>query len=426
MLDLTVKDVERIWIQLPYREIPARNMARELPHFNLMELCIVRLGCGVVGYGETMPYYNRDPVTDRSVQSVFGKNAADVMWSDALGHGLQMALFDAAAKAMGVPVHRLLGVQQRDRAFVSWWVIDMSAEDMLEEAQEAIRQGYTNLKAKARPWYDLREQCRVLAEGLPEWFEVDLDFNGMAVDAGRAARLLEEIERFDNVAIFETPIPHADAVGYRHLRGRVHTPLAVHYGTPSPSSAIRDDLCDGFVMTGGATRVIHGGAVAAAANKPFFVQVVGSDLTMMWGVHLAAVLTHAQWPAVSCSCLFTEGMLQPQVEVFNGTVGVPDTPGLGVEIDWDVVERYRIDPIDKPQPDLLFAIKWPSGAVSYYTDGKRPWPDFLEGRLPVFVPGVSLELIPDDGSTEWTGLQSRARENPVHSGSALIAGEKGA
>lgn len=420
MLDLTVKDVERIWIQLPYRDTPERNMARELPHFNLMELCIVRLACGVVGYGETMPYYNRDPVTDQTVRSVYGKHAVEVMWDDALGHGLQMALFDAVGKAMEVPCHRLLGGQRRDRAFVSWWVIDMSAEDMLHEAQEAIRQGYTNLKAKARPWYDLREQCRLLAKELPDWFEVDLDFNGMAVDAGRAARLLEEIERFDNIAIFETPIPHADAVGYRHLRGRVNTPLAVHYGTPSPATTLRDDLCDGFVMTGGATRVVQGGAVAAAGNKPFFVQVVGSDITMMWGVHLAAVLSHAQWPAVSCSCLFTHTLVQPQVEVFNGTVAVPDRPGLGVDINWDAVEDFRIQPIEKPQPDLLIAINWPSGAVSYYTDGKRLWPDFLEGRLPVFVPGVTLESVPDDGSDAWKALQARARLTPVHSGNALV------
>lgn len=47
-MDLTVKHVERIPVNVPFREVPARNMIRELPHWTLFEVCKVTLGCGVL------------------------------------------------------------------------------------------------------------------------------------------------------------------------------------------------------------------------------------------------------------------------------------------------------------------------------------------------------------------------------------------
>jgi L-alanine-DL-glutamate epimerase-like enolase superfamily enzyme len=151
-VDLTVESVERTWVDVPLRPLPARHMVREIPHWTLFEICRVRLACGVVGFGETMCYYTWGTVSDAAVASVRGKNAAERMWDDGLGAGLQMALFDAVARAADVPCHRLLGPQHRDRAFLSWWDIDMPAEDWLSECREALAQGYTSFKTKARPW----------------------------------------------------------------------------------------------------------------------------------------------------------------------------------------------------------------------------------------------------------------------------------
>jgi L-alanine-DL-glutamate epimerase-like enolase superfamily enzyme len=60
------------------------------------------------------------------------------MWDDSLGNGLQQALFDAVGKANDVPIHRLMGDKYRDRAFVSWWAIDMPADDWITECHEAV------------------------------------------------------------------------------------------------------------------------------------------------------------------------------------------------------------------------------------------------------------------------------------------------
>ena len=109
--DLTVTKIDRVTVKVPFRPVPARNMARELPHWKYSEICTVRLASGQLGHGETLLYYTPAAVSEEAVQRVQGRNAASLMWDDSLGTGLQMALFDAVARACDVPIHRLLGVQ---------------------------------------------------------------------------------------------------------------------------------------------------------------------------------------------------------------------------------------------------------------------------------------------------------------------------
>ena len=376
-------------------------------------------GCGVVGFGETMVYYTWGRVSESAVQRVMGRSAAEHMWDDSLGAGLQMALFDAVAKAGGVPLYRLLGRKLRDRAFVSWWAIDMPAEDWVLECRTAIAQGFTDLKAKARPWFDLDHQCRVLTKTLPPHFKIDFDFNSLLLDSSRGARYLVEIEKYPQVAIYESPIPQSDVAGNKYLRTQTRVPIAMHYGSPPIMTALKEEVCDAFVIGGGAARVTENAAVAAAADKPFWLQLVGTGVTATWALHLGAVLSHARWPAVNCHQLYTHQMIRPAMKVENGAAAVPEAPGLGVELDEEAVARFRIEPLKQepyPAPNLLIAIRWPSGATSYYAHARQYRDDFLGGRLPLFPKGVYLERITDDGSKEWKGLQARAAGGGVHTG----------
>lgn len=417
-MNLTVKTVERIPIRVPFREVPARNMVRELPHWTLFEICRVGLECGVQGFGETMQYYTFRTVSDEAIARVTGKNAAEQMWDDTLGAGLQMALFDAVGRATETPIWAILGKKHRDRPLISWWDIDMPGEDWVLECQEAMKQGYTDFKTKARPWFDLDEQCRTLCAKLPRWFDLDLDFNGMLIDAGHAVRLLTEIEQYPNVKIYESPIPQGDVAGNRFIRSKTRVAIAHHYGSPPIMTALKEDVCDGFVIGGGASAVMRQGQVAATAEKPFFLQLVGTGITATWALHFGAVLTHARWPSVNCHQLYTHHVVTPAISVSNGAAVVPDGAGLGVDLDEEALERFRLPEMpDKPypHPDLLIAIRFGSGATSYYTHTMQYWDDFLYGRLPVFQAGTRLELVPNNGSSDWKDLQSRAQQAPVHS-----------
>jgi galactonate dehydratase len=414
-----ITNIERIWVDLPLREIPRRNMVREIPHWTLFEICKVTLDNGVVGFGETMQYYTWGTVSDEAVNRCMEKSPTELMWDDSLGSGLQMALFDAVGKTLDVPCHHLLGHRVRDRAYLSWWDIDMPAEDWVAECTEAISQGYVSFKTKARPWFDPCEQMRVLEKTVPPYFEVDLDFNEMLNDTAHGTRVLAELEKFRNITIFESPIFQHDVPGNQHLRAHTSVPLALHTGRPPLEIALREEICDGFVVSGGATTITTEAKVIAAHDKIFWLQQVGSDITATWSLHMAAVLSHARWPAVNCHQLYEHRLLKTPIVVENGLAPVPEAPGLGAELDEAVVERFRCKPKEKPypHPDLLIAIRWPSGTTTYYAHAQQYWADFLGGRLPIFPRGVRLEHIENDGSKEWKDLQQRAQKGAVHSAS---------
>ena len=409
---LDVRNVEQIFVDVPFKPVPARHQFREFDHEGRRfgQIVKVHLANGVIGVGEGR-------LAGGALERVTGRSAADHMWDDSLGGGLQMALFDAVARTNEVPVHRLLGRKVRERAFMSWWAKDMPGEDWALECREAIASGYTAFKGKARPWFDLIEQCRTLAPELPKHFEIDFDFNALLLDSGHALRYLTELQQFQNMAIFESPIPQGDVEGNKVLRQRLRIPIAMHYGTPPIMTALREEVCDGFVVGGGASRVLAEGAILAAANKPFWLQITGFGLTAVWDMHLAAVLTHARWPAITLHHMFVSELVRPAIRVENGSARIPDEPGLGFALDEAAVEKYRIERIpDRPQPNRLYAIRWPSGGASYYRNADEFRADFLAGLLPPFPRGVYMEEVRDDGSSEWKDLHARAQRGGVHDG----------
>ncbi len=404
-------------VEVPYREVPGRNMARELPHWRFSEIFTVTLRSGVRGFGETLLYYTWGATEDEHVRAAMGKNAAELMWDDELGAGLQMALLDAVARTSEVPIHRLLGAQVHEQTPLSWWNIDTSQEDMALECKEAHSQGYMAYKTKGRPWIDVWQQVKQSAAVVPERFKIDLDFNDTLLDAERAIPILKELEAYPQVDIYESPIPQGDIEGNRAIRQATRVAIAMHYGNPLPAVAIREGVCDGFVIGGGASRVMRRGHTADDAEMPFWLQLVGTGITAAFSLHFGAVHSQAVWPAVNCHQLFTHNMLTKPITVRKGMADVPDSPGLGYEVDWDAVDKFRVEkPPRRPDPPRLIETTWPHGKTMYVANNGRV--NFMltigqQAKMPFFKPGVKTRLVPDDGSDAWQQLYRKARRGPV-------------
>ena len=411
-----ITSIERTWLDLPFKEVPARNMIRENPHWSIVELCTVTLDSGHTGVGETLPFYTWGAVTDEAVERARGANPAEIMWDDGLGAGLQQACFDAVGKLVETPLWALLGARARDRAHVGWWAIDMPAADWILECEEAQRQGYTSFKSKARPWFDVEDQVAQLCEAVPAHFRIDLDFNDFALDPSVARRLCKSLERWPQIAVWESPIVQEDVAGNRELRQQLDVPIAQHAGRPQLATQLTQEMCDVFVLEGGAKNAIHCGEICAEFNRPFWLQLVGTDITATMALHVAAVQSHARWPAIACNHMYREQLIEETITVVNGLAEIPDRPGLGVTVKQDVVERYRIDPIEipYPPPGLLLRLEWPTGAAYHFSHARQLWDEFQGGRLPAFIPGVNLVRVPDDGSSAWSDLHARARKGPVY------------
>ncbi len=412
-----IASIDRVTVKVPFREIPDRAMSREIPHWMYSEICSVKLKSGHVGHGETLLYYTYGATEDADVARAVGKNAVEIMWDDELGAGLQMALFDAVGKACEVPVHALLGTQLTDKTPLAWWNIDTSPKDMAAECAEAYRQGYRAYKTKGRPWFDVWSMCEETAKVVPEDFHVALDFNDTLLTAEQGIPILKELAEFPQITIWETPIFQDDIAGNQAIRKATRVPVAMHYGNPDPIVALKEEVCDGFVIGGGASRIRNRGTVAAMADKPFWLQIVGTGITATWSKHFGAVLSHANWPAVNCHQLYQHQLLTESIKVENGMSTIPAGPGLGCEIDWDAVEKYKVrKPARRPEPPRLIETTWPDGRRMYIANNGKV--NFMltigqQGRMPYFEHGVFTQLLPDNGSARWKELYASARKGPV-------------
>jgi L-alanine-DL-glutamate epimerase-like enolase superfamily enzyme len=412
---LTITDVERIVVDVPYTPRCQEWNAREIWQWRISEVIRITTDAGIVGYGETILHYTWGRVPDEAIERVKGKNPADFLGDDSLGAGLQMALYDVVGKALGVPVYRLFNLPRvREWCPISWWNIDMPPEACAAEAQEALGRGYNSHKIKARPWWDVYEQADAISAVTPPHYRIDLDWNQMLINAGNAAPVLAELDKRARVAIYESPIMQRDVEGLRQLRAKTTHPIALHFGNPPFPTVARDEACDGFVIGGGVSRVLEQGTLAAAFDKPFWLQMVGTGLTTALSLHLGAALPAAQWPSVNCLNIYTDDLLVEPFCIQDGYARVPEGPGLGIEVDEAALARLKMEPpYELPKPRLLLSVIWPGGRVRHYASLRQCWTDAHSGSIPAQDRGVKLEVRADDGSPEWADLYARAERGPV-------------
>ncbi len=413
-----VTGMERFTLVVPFVDRVRREMERAGIHtWSELEITRVDTDAGISGWGETVQNYTWGRV--QAEEKVMGRSPFETMWDDSLGAGLQMALFDAAGKLAGVPLYRLLGSKCRDWAAISFWDLDMSPEKYAVEAQTAVGLGYNCIKIKTRPWWDVRETIRRISEVTPDHFRIDADWNAMLNNAANAVPLLRELERaFPKIKIWEDPLPRDDASGNRYLRTQIERPVAHHYGAIGAREGLEmGGVCDGWILGGGVSRIMRDGAAAAAVNMPFFLQMVGAAPTTALSLHLSAVLEQAQWPTITCHELYEHSLLKERLPVVDGHARVPEEPGLGIELDEEALEKYRVEEADHTLPRRLTCVVRPGGTRVYFANSGQKWDFFGKGNRPVDDWGCRTELLDDDGSREFADLHERASRAPVVSDS---------
>ena len=343
-MSITIKDVERLTVHVPFTPRCEIWCAREQYQWDISEvLRITTDDPDIVGYGETMPHYTWGKVSDEAIGRVTGRNAAEFLGDDTLGAGLQMAIYDIVGKANGVSAYKLFNLPRiREWCPISWWNVDMSPADFAAEAAEAVGRGYTSHKIKGRPWWDIYAQVEAIREAVPDYYQLDIDWNQMLANVSNAVPVLQKLDTYPIVSLYESPIFQSDVEGNRHLRSKISRPLAHHFGNPPFPTVVRDEVCDGFVIGGGIADVLLQGIKAAEFDKPFFLQIVGTGITTALSVQLGAVLTHAQWPAVNCMNLYEHDLLVTPLTIEGGYVQTPEGPGLGISVDDEALLRYRM------------------------------------------------------------------------------------
>lgn len=405
-MELIVTGVERTRVHLPFTERTRRWNNILVGAWGLIDLYRVTTNDPeATGWGETVVHYTWKAVDDAALSRVIGRPLFSSLWDDSLGAGLQMALFDAAGRSLGRPVHELFGLPLvREHVPMAWWSTKMPPEVLGEEAADAYARGYRSHKFKARPWIDVDEQVRAVATATPDDYGVGIDWNSLLLTSNGAREVLERVDASPRVHFLESPVARAQVADQRDLRRRVRSPLVEHFDAAMFPTWMREDALDGFVVDiGGVSRFLQTGAVCAAFNKEFWLQMVGTGLTTAMSLHLGAVLTHARWPSVTASHVFESTLVREDLDPVAGLSRVPDGPGLGVTVDEEAVERYRVaDDTEVSLPRTLIRFWTPGGTAREYASIDHLWRDSLDdatiGRQPA---GARFEVIEDDGSDDF-------------------------
>jgi muconate cycloisomerase len=255
----------------------------------------------------------------------------------------EMAWLDLLGKHLGVPVHHLLGGKRIDRVPVDYWMGRANVEDTARRTQRAVDLGFTGIKMKCKLGDPIADRVKAVKEVAPH-FSVVLDPNERFCNPAGATEVSRSLEAFDGV-VFESPVPQDRLDWYVLLRKKIPQPVALHLTSLKPLlAALRVDAADYYNLLGPLKEFAEWAKLAQMAGCPTW-RGTGADLGVrdMSSVHAAAAVGCELHSDMIGNLLREDDLILEPIRFENGAAVVPDTPGLGVELDREALERYRVD-----------------------------------------------------------------------------------
>lgn len=272
--------------------------------------------------------------------------------AEAAKAALDNALYDIAGKTLGVPAYTLLGGRARDAVPVAWPIPWGEPEQTAETAAWAVSEGFRTVKLKVgRPGTIDRRAVAAVRSAVGDDVEIKVDANCAYRSALSALRALRPLEEY-RLQLIEQPLPARDLDELALLRMRLETPLLV-----DESSATLRDV--GELVRRGAADAVNvyvseaGGLLAgykafAAAEAAGLVGLIGSQCELGLGTaaaaHLGVAVANLGYESDVVGVLrYPRDIVCNPPVVADGLLHPAARPGLGVEIDEDAVDAFRID-----------------------------------------------------------------------------------
>ena len=270
--------------------------------------------------------------------------------TNAIG-AVDIALWDIAGKAAGLPIHRLLG-SCRDRvpAYASSaWIA--TPEEYADEAQKFKSMGWPSYKIHPHGVQKTDiEICRAVREAVGDDMVLMLDSMwGYGYEVAlRVGRAIEELNYF----WYEDPLADDDIYNYVKLRDKLDIPIMAteyapgrFYGLAQWLQQRATDFLRGDVAVfGGITPMIKIAHLAEAFRMKCEIHHGGNSLGNVANLHVTMAINNCDYYEVfPCSGANKFGLVE-DIEVDDeGMVYAPEKPGLGYEVDWGLVKRETVE-----------------------------------------------------------------------------------
>ncbi len=265
--------------------------------------------------------------------------------------GVDIALWDIAGRALGVPIYKMLGGPIRDkiRGYASGgWA---GGEAAGQEMAGYVAKGFTAVKMRIggmdKNIAESVTRVRAVRKAVGDDVEIALDAHG-SMTVAHAIKLAKALEQF-NIKWLEEPVTPDDKKGMAEVRAATSVPIAsgerefTRYDFRDLIDARAVDFLQPDIgVCGGITEMRRICGLAAAYNIP-----VAPHVWYSAGIFAASLQMAAAMPNIpifetsqATGAALIYDITEPKFKVENGFVYIPDGPGLGVNFDPEMEKRF--------------------------------------------------------------------------------------
>ena len=256
--------------------------------------------------------------------------------------GFDVACWDAASTAAGVPLAKMVGAGPRKiPAYNSCGLGLMPLDELADEAEKLLAGGFRAMKLRLG-YPTLKEDIaavHAVRKRIPDDVALMVDYNqALTVDEALArGRALDQ----EHIYWLEEPIRHDDYAGAAALKRALETPIQIgeNFSLTAGMRTALDAKCCNYVMPdleriGGVTGWLRAATLAAERDIK-----MSSHLYSEASAHLLAAtptchyLEYVDW---------ADKIVQEPLKIVDGHAVIPDTPGSGVVWNSKAVEKYRV------------------------------------------------------------------------------------
>jgi len=270
------------------------------------------------------------------------------------------ALYDLKGKILGVPVYELLGGLQRKEIPLEWIQSFLpTPEEVAEEAKRYIDEGYKSVKVHVNN-DPVNAEARVSAVRKAIGYDIPLAIDmGMAYTAMDAARLLKKLDSEYKLNFAEQPLHPYDINGMIELRRHCDVPLTADHAGMSLTQAfeyMKLNVFDSFhcllTRVGGFARSVKFADMMETARLNYQICNQGNTIAGTAAAHFA--VSRKERPryydelglylylhgTVDTKSIRDDIVKEQAMVIEKGVLYAPKGPGLGLELDDEMMKRY--------------------------------------------------------------------------------------